>query len=338
MTKSEMPQNAAQQLVEYCKNRSYEFHHEASVILSHFENVDDQEDDYFAVEFPSIDNLSIEVFLVPGDYPIDFAQRKVLIQGRGGIVSSVKNALKQLGELYSAGNMYDDIDKFGLIDMWQIGICVLANSDSKQRELYWKVPFGDKVGNGHCTFENLDLHKMLEEASPEERENAKDVYKELMDFMQADERARLLGQTQDGRNNQKQLYPVKTYERWKKYPNAQWVLRFPDIFEAIRTEATRLLEPSNGNDVEPIAVSDSEKEALTLTKSQVVVLKTMYNLDTPELLSNRRISEEANWSQETVRRRVLELIKLGLVERPQGNRQGARLTNKGRKTVVKIMS
>ncbi len=136
MSKSEMPQNAAQQLVEYCKNRSYEFHHEASVILSHFENVDDQEDDYFAVEFPSIDNLSIEVFLVPGDYPIDFAQRKVLIQGRGGIESSVKNALKQLGELYSTGNMYDDIDKFGLIDMWQIGICVLAKINSTQRELY----------------------------------------------------------------------------------------------------------------------------------------------------------------------------------------------------------
>ena len=331
-----MPPNAAQQLVEYCKNRSYEFHHEASVILSHFENVDDQEDDYFAVEFPSIDNLSIEVFLVPGDYPIDFAQRKVLIRGRGGIVSSVKNALKQLGELYSAGNMYDDIDKFGLIDMWQIGICVLANSDSKQRELYWKVPFGDKVVNGHCTFENLDLHKMLEEASPEERENAKDVYKELMDFMQADERARLLGQTQDGRNNQKQLYPVKTYERWKKYPNAQWVLRFPDIFEAIRTEATRLLEPSNGNDVEPIAVSDSEKEALSLNKSQFAVLIAMSDLHSEKLLTVEDIVDESSYGKDTVRNCIKEFTRMGMAEHPQGKRLGVRLTTKGLRLCTKI--
>lgn len=77
-----------------------------------------------------------------------------------------------------------------------------------------------------------------------------------------------------------------------------------------------------------------------LTANQARVLVTMNYFDGSRLLLPATIREEMEpryrLSERTIRGIVLTLVELKLAERPQGDRQGARLTNPGRRLVPKI--
>jgi len=88
------------------------------------------------------------------------------------------------------------------------------------------------------------------------------------------------------------------------------------------------------------ASDDAGAMGPALTEAQADVLRTMAEFDGSRLLSRDAIVHEmkatTRRSPETVRRCVAKLIEVGLAERPEGPRAGARLTNLGRRQAVKI--
>jgi hypothetical protein len=88
------------------------------------------------------------------------------------------------------------------------------------------------------------------------------------------------------------------------------------------------------------ASEKSEPLPPSLTTSQARVLVTMSLFDGSRLLATKAIIEEmdaaSRLSAETVRLAVRYLIEVDLAERPDGERQGARLTPAGRRLAAKI--
>jgi hypothetical protein len=83
-----------------------------------------------------------------------------------------------------------------------------------------------------------------------------------------------------------------------------------------------------------------ESAGPALTENQSRVLRTMARFDPSQLLSSEMIADEMDahvrLSEETVRKCVGKLIESLLAERPQGDKNGARLNNAGRKLAGKI--
>lgn len=88
-----------------------------------------------------------------------------------------------------------------------------------------------------------------------------------------------------------------------------------------------------GGEVEETSVSE-----FALTPKDESVLLAMANYDASRLLSLPNISKETKpgVSGRTTGRCVEKLIRLGLAERPEGDRQGARLTRAGRRLAGEI--
>ncbi len=86
--------------------------------------------------------------------------------------------------------------------------------------------------------------------------------------------------------------------------------------------------------------TDSDEAPPALTPNQTVVIETMAQFDGSRLLSAVTIDEgmdpKRRLSARTIGPIVRRLIKLGLAERPEGERSGARLTPKGRRLAPKI--
>jgi hypothetical protein len=85
---------------------------------------------------------------------------------------------------------------------------------------------------------------------------------------------------------------------------------------------------------------DTPKQGPALTKPEQLTLCTLADLDPAVLASTADIAEAMDaaerLSERTIKSSVRELIELGLAERPEGPKQGARLTIKGRRLVPKI--
>lgn len=85
---------------------------------------------------------------------------------------------------------------------------------------------------------------------------------------------------------------------------------------------------------------NTETQVDALTAAQRLTLLTLNEFDASIVSSVQRICDamppENRLSPDTVRHSVLKLIALGLAERPEGLRKGARLTIKGRRLSVKI--
>lgn len=77
-----------------------------------------------------------------------------------------------------------------------------------------------------------------------------------------------------------------------------------------------------------------------LTSSERLTLCTMANFDVLDLATAQRIAEAMDpaeaLSDRTITPAIRKLIELGLAERPEGDRQGARLTLRGRRLAQKI--
>lgn len=77
-----------------------------------------------------------------------------------------------------------------------------------------------------------------------------------------------------------------------------------------------------------------------LTANEASVLRTLAHFDPAELASAARVEaamdRASRISDKTIRVAIRRLVELGLVERPEGDRSGARLTIAGRRLVRKI--
>ena len=86
--------------------------------------------------------------------------------------------------------------------------------------------------------------------------------------------------------------------------------------------------------------TDSDEAPPALTPNQALVIGTMARFDGSRLLSAATIEAKVDPSQplsdRTIGPIVRRLIELGLAERPEGKRSGARLTTKGRRLASKI--
>ena len=86
------------------------------------------------------------------------------------------------------------------------------------------------------------------------------------------------------------------------------------------------------------AAPDDAPPALKVNDTRVI--ETMARIDASRLLSAEMIADEMHATQRlsdrTIRKIVRRLIGMGLAERPEGTRSGARLTMKGRRLVPKI--
>ena len=85
---------------------------------------------------------------------------------------------------------------------------------------------------------------------------------------------------------------------------------------------------------------DGEGQAPALTKSEQTTLTTMANFDPSRLASASDVSAAmpaaTQLSDRTIGPAIRKLISLELAERPEGDKQGARLTIKGRKRAAQL--
>ena len=88
------------------------------------------------------------------------------------------------------------------------------------------------------------------------------------------------------------------------------------------------------------STGDDEAPIPAVTVNEQRVLRTMDRFDPSRLLSTAMIAEEmapaARLADRTIGPIVRRLIELGLAERPEGDRNGARLTRRGRRLASKI--
>ena len=92
-------------------------------------------------------------------------------------------------------------------------------------------------------------------------------------------------------------------------------------------------EPYGGPD-------DDDQPSPALTANEASVLRTLAIFDPAELASAARVEAAMDRaeriSDKTIRVAIRRLVELGLAERPEGDRSGARLTIAGRRLVRKI--
>ncbi|RMF00583.1 MAG: hypothetical protein D6773_11225 [Alphaproteobacteria bacterium] len=95
--------------------------------------------------------------------------------------------------------------------------------------------------------------------------------------------------------------------------------------------------PQPGRQVTP---DDDDQPPPALTANEVAVLRTLASIDPAELASVARVEAAMDRAQrvseKTIRLAIRRLVGLGLAERPEGDRRGARLTIAGRRLVRKI--
>ncbi len=86
--------------------------------------------------------------------------------------------------------------------------------------------------------------------------------------------------------------------------------------------------------------ADDEPLAPALTESDRLTLNALASFDPSILASAATVSEAMPMAQRvserTVRESIKKLVTLGLAERPEGNRQGARLTIRGRRLASQL--
>lgn len=110
-------------------------------------------------------------------------------------------------------------------------------------------------------------------------------------------------------------------------------IRAGQAFEA-ETEATQDALPEQQES------EDNEPQPPALTKGQRMTLAALAAFDPSRLASTSDVSEAMpaaeRQSERTTREAIKKLVTLGLAERPEGEKQGARLTIKGRRLASKI--
>jgi len=92
-----------------------------------------------------------------------------------------------------------------------------------------------------------------------------------------------------------------------------------------------------GRDV--VSRDDDEQQVPALTKAERATLAALASFDPSRLASAIEVSEAmpgVSYSERSVRKAIKKLVKLNLAERPEGEKQGARLTIKGRLLASKL--
>lgn len=101
-------------------------------------------------------------------------------------------------------------------------------------------------------------------------------------------------------------------------------------------DAPRAGEHSSADD-DPV---DAEQQPPALTKSDRMTLTALATFDRSRLASALEVSDAVprcdRLSERTTRQGISNLIKLDLAERPEGEKQGARLTTRGRRLASQI--
>jgi len=89
-----------------------------------------------------------------------------------------------------------------------------------------------------------------------------------------------------------------------------------------------------------VTPDDDDQPPPALTANEVAVLRTLASFDPAELASAARVEAAMDRaervSEKTIRLAIRRLVGLGLAERPEGDRSGARLTIAGRRLARKI--
>jgi hypothetical protein len=130
--------------------------------------------------------------------------------------------------------------------------------------------------------------------------------------------------------------PMDAEESKKAYCESFfWWIDIPDLAELIR-QVLQVLEVNYQKLMDEGTIDDSVAQSYSLTKSQTVVLNAMSLLHGPKLLTIDDISHRSTYGPDTVGKCIKQFIDLGLAERPEGSRQGARLTMKGLRLEVQI--
>lgn len=143
---------------------------------------------------------------------------------------------------------------------------------------------------------------------------------------------------------------AKSYNWFEHRQQAIW-----DAVRALRKSVERCVKileadrPVSNPEPSPPAESVRERErepgateaaAPALTNSQTRVLQALARVDGSRLLSSELIASEMDiahrLSERTIGPIVQRLVALGLAERPEGTRSGARLTPSGRRLASKI--
>lgn len=145
--------------------------------------------------------------------------------------------------------------------------------------------------------------------------------------------------------NQMWLLPLGTDLVSQSTLTHEQIAQFYARFDALQSIVDRLIPevPPSGHDADSQSdakADDAVNEPSALTPNQLNVLQTMGIFDRAQLSSIKTITNEMELADrltdETVRRCILRLIELEYAERPEGTRQGARLTNSGRHLCGKI--
>lgn len=113
---------------------------------------------------------------------------------------------------------------------------------------------------------------------------------------------------------------------------------WPEAKVRLQTAAIRLKGPAIS-----MASTETNEQPPALTTSELSTLLALANFDPAQLATVEKIAERMldldrarNYSTRTIGDAVRRLTDMGLAERPEGIRQGARLTMKGRRLVPKI--
>lgn len=110
---------------------------------------------------------------------------------------------------------------------------------------------------------------------------------------------------------------------------------FQMMFEQMQAK-----QAAEEQDADASSADDEVDQVPALTESERITLCALNTFDAAMLASATRIGEAIEpakrLSDRTITKAIGRLIQLGLAERPQGDRQGARLTLRGRRLVAKV--
>lgn len=99
-------------------------------------------------------------------------------------------------------------------------------------------------------------------------------------------------------------------------------------------------EPQSNTAVSDDASGEDEQQTPALTKGERITLAALATFDASRLASAADVSGampgSERHSDRTTREAIRKLVELQLVERPEGEKQGARLTLKGRRLAAKL--
>lgn len=138
-------------------------------------------------------------------------------------------------------------------------------------------------------------------------------------------------------------WPERTGDtRWRlaeDEPSSGWTELVAEAMALIDVSGS-LHQGTSSAAPQQIADADDPGQVFALTASHRIALCALAKFDPAILASASKIAEKIDpmerLSERTITKSIKRLIELGLAERPEGDRQGARLTMEGRRLVPKI--